>query len=524
MQEITLAGKSWQFDETKSLGAPGGFGAVFLGSDENDGPVAVKRLHIKTQDHAARELEIADYLTGHDYPHIIPIFAAGKDTLSGQHFIVMARANQSLADLIANSAPIPEEATLEVISAIASGLVEIGKLVHRDLKPANVLLHDGVWKIADLGLARFVEATTAANTMKDFLSSQYAAPEQWKGERATKQTDVYAVGCILYSLLTGRPPFSGETQADYSQQHQFASPPPLPASSRVQRLALTCLAKTQDLRPSVESLRTQIERIRVASASGGANPLANAAATIAEKDSRAEAHELERKKVENDREATAAEAVKQLAVMIDSFLELIEAEAPNARRLEPNKPLKYGDEFLVQGSHPYRRGMALGEGHILFDIPYPSVAPGSLGKNWDVLVGGMVEIAEGLTTYSAAGVIRVGRSANLWFGKMAADESYRWWEAAYMHGSKLKDRRSNHPMEPFSIGDGHTHTGYRWGLDQLRFGNYELAYNPKPIDGEYFDDFCARWTNWLAKVALRQLTKPKTLPEEPIAVEFESRF
>lgn len=520
MQEINLSGKGWRFDESKPLGTPGGFGAVFLGIDENDNPVAVKRLHIKTQEHSARELEIAEYLTGHDHPHIIPIYAAGKDVSSNQYFIVMARANQSLEDLIESSAPIPEEATLEILTAIAAGLAEIGDLIHRDLKPANVLLHNGVWKLADLGLARFVEAATALNTMKDFLSAQYAAPEQWKGERATKKTDVYAVGCILYALLTGQPPFSGQTQADYSQQHQFAPPPSLQASKRLQRLALTCLAKTQELRPSVESLRTQIDRIRVASPLGSANPLANAAAMIAEKDIRKEAEELERKKVEKDRAAATDEAIKQFVLMMENFLDLILVEAPNARRVVPDKPLRLGDDSLISGVHPLRQGVALGEGYIKFDIPYSTVDPGELGSNWDVLVGGMIEVGA-----RSKGLILDGRSANVWFARIGVDKSYRWWEAGYMHGAKATtDERENHPMEPFSIGGGHSWAGYRYGLTRIRYGSYQLAYNPKPIDGEYYDDFCARWTDWLSKISLRQWTEPERLPEEPILPDFVPRF
>ena len=98
----------------------------------------------------------------------------------GQYFIVMAKADRSLADLIASSAPIPEDDAVEILSAIASGLAEMKELIHRDLKPANVLLHNGVWKLADLGLTRFVEDSTSSNTMKYFITAQYAAPEQWR--------------------------------------------------------------------------------------------------------------------------------------------------------------------------------------------------------------------------------------------------------------------------------------------------------------------------------------------------------
>jgi eukaryotic-like serine/threonine-protein kinase len=509
MQEIRLSGKSWRFDESKPLGAPGGFGAVFSGLDENDGPVAVKRLHLQTQQHAARELEIADFLTGHNHPHVIPIYAAGKDVSSGQHFIVMARANQSLEDLIKSSSSIPEQETLEVVSAIASGLAEIGELVHRDLKPANVLLHNGVWKLADLGLARFVEATTSLHTMKGFLSAQYAAPEQWRGERATKNTDVYALGCIIYALLTGRAPFSGQTQAEYSQQHQFAPPPALHASPRLQRLAFACLAKSPELRPTVESLRTQIERMRTAGTSGSANPLANAAAQVAEKGIQREAEKLERQKVEKDRAAAAAEVVGQFTQMMETLLSLILAEAPNAKLYKPAYvPLSAGSQAL-------RQGVTLGDGSLIFDIPFPNIDLGKLGVDWDVLAGGRIMVHQ----EPSDGTHGFGRSANLWFGKIGTDESYRWWEVAYIHP------RYN-PLDvemPFSLQGGHPHVVHHH-IDNLRLGAYQLAYNPKRVDGEYFDDFCARWTNFLAKVALRQLSPPRALPEETIKPEFMIRF
>jgi len=68
---------------------------------------------------------------------------------------------------------------------IVTGLQEIGQLVHRDLKSANILFHQGSWKIADFGIARFVEESTSANTVKGFLSPQFPAPEQWSGEHAS---------------------------------------------------------------------------------------------------------------------------------------------------------------------------------------------------------------------------------------------------------------------------------------------------------------------------------------------------
>src|SRR5437867_1184187 len=113
MQIITLAGRTWTLDESKPLGSPGGFGAVFRGADAQGNSVAIKRIHIQARQDAARELEITKYLAGHDHPHVIPFHAAGQDAASRQYFIVMAKAERSLADLIASAAPLPEEDAVE---------------------------------------------------------------------------------------------------------------------------------------------------------------------------------------------------------------------------------------------------------------------------------------------------------------------------------------------------------------------------------------------------------------------------
>jgi serine/threonine protein kinase len=221
MLQIRLPKASWSFDQSEPLGPAGGFGAVYLGCGPDGKPVAVKQIHREKQHRAVRELNIAEYLLGHNHPHVIPILDAGRDASTGDDFIVMAQAQQSLQDLVDKAAPLAEANALEIIDAIASGLMEIGELVHRDLKPGNVLLHNGVWKLSDLGLARYVEDTTSANTMKRALSPQYAAPEQWRLERATKGTDVYALGCIIHALLAGDPPFP---RGDLSHLHQFEPP------------------------------------------------------------------------------------------------------------------------------------------------------------------------------------------------------------------------------------------------------------------------------------------------------------
>ena len=200
MLEIRLPRGVWKYDPSSPLGAPGGFGAVFAGISVDHDKLAIKKLHVNAQQAAHRELRIADDLIGRDLQHVVPVLDAGQDAETSAYFVVMAQAECSLEDEIGKRRFSAVE-TAEIMSNIADALGEVSDIVHRDLKPGNVLLHDGKWKVADFGIARFAEEATSRNTLKDCLSPLYAAPEQWKLERATNATDLYALGCIAHTLV-----------------------------------------------------------------------------------------------------------------------------------------------------------------------------------------------------------------------------------------------------------------------------------------------------------------------------------
>jgi serine/threonine-protein kinase len=230
---------------------------VFRGHDQHGTPVAVKRLFAA---YGTREIDIATFLAGHNWKHVIPIIGVGFDKSLLANFIIMPIADRGLDQSIKNEGLLSEERCIAILLEIAEGLSEIGDIIHRDLKPQNVLFHEGAWKLSDLGLARFAAAATSVNTMREALTPQYAAPEQWEGERPTKAVDIYSLGCIVFTLLTGQPPFTGLTAAELSEQHRFAQPPPLNASSHLKRLTAACLVKTPALRPSIVSLRDQLHK------------------------------------------------------------------------------------------------------------------------------------------------------------------------------------------------------------------------------------------------------------------------
>ena len=224
---IRLPRGEWFYNPANPIAPAGGFGEVFEGKDASGQPVAVKRLKIKAADAAHRELKIADELAGKKFEHVLAVLDSGEDSESGGYYIVMPHADKSLSDdVTARGMLLPAEA-IDILRQLAEGLKEVGNIVHRDLKPANVLLHEGRWKIADFGIARFVEDATSANTVRGFRSAPYAAPEQWIGERATHATDIYALSCIAHVLLTGSPPFVGPSRADFQRQHISETPPSL---------------------------------------------------------------------------------------------------------------------------------------------------------------------------------------------------------------------------------------------------------------------------------------------------------
>lgn len=252
--------REWTYDPTRRIGSPGGFGDVFEGKDEDGLPVAVKRIKRVTPGLATGEVRVARALMKRTTAHVIPVLDAGNDALTGHHFIVMPRAEESLQDRLEREGPVPDDEAMRVLSDVLTGLIEMKNIVHGDLKPANVLLHEGNWKLADLGIARLLEEGPASLPIRMFVSDAYAAPEQWRLQPASRATDVYGFGCLVYAVLTGAPPFPGPSQEEYCRQHLKAAPRPLPASPAMRALVQMCLTKERSSRPSVETALTLLKR------------------------------------------------------------------------------------------------------------------------------------------------------------------------------------------------------------------------------------------------------------------------
>ena len=181
-----------------------------------------------------------------DHPNVIPVYEAGEE--DGRLYIVMrwVEGTDLHKELRAHGAmPAPRAAAIVHQVAGALDAAHAAGLVHRDVKPANVLLSGEHAYLADFGLTRFANAKTNVTTGGHFLGTvDYMAPEQFKPGPSDARADVYALGCVLYAAVTGRPPFIRETVPQTMLAH-LHEPPPQAAgvSPDLNRVITRALAK-----------------------------------------------------------------------------------------------------------------------------------------------------------------------------------------------------------------------------------------------------------------------------------------
>lgn len=238
--------------------ADGGMATVFLGHDERlDRDVAVKIMHDDiASDVESRRRFLREALSSAklSHPNVVSIYDHGVD---GSPFIVMEYLpGKTLRQLIRQRGKFTVQESLDVIIAILSGLAAAHRagIIHRDLKPENIILtDDGRAKVADFGLARPTDNHTDSGESL-FGTVAYLSPELVNRAPADTRSDVYAVGIMLYEMLTGKQPFTGDQPVQVAMQH-LNTPTPLPSASvpdipeSVDDLVLWATAKDPDERP-----------------------------------------------------------------------------------------------------------------------------------------------------------------------------------------------------------------------------------------------------------------------------------
>src|SRR5438552_6013679 len=202
--------------ELGALLGQGGMGTVRDATDRRLGRrVAVKilRADLAEQRTARRRFETEAHAAARlAHPNVVLVFDSGED--DGIPFLVMELLpGRTLADELA-AGPLSLERVGEVARGILSALAaaHAAGIIHRDIKPGNVLLtHDGNVKVSDFGIAKTVDDVDQTQTADLVATPGYLAPERLAGEPASRQSDLYSVGVLLYEALSGRRPFEGDT-------------------------------------------------------------------------------------------------------------------------------------------------------------------------------------------------------------------------------------------------------------------------------------------------------------------------
>ncbi|HKV70201.1 MAG TPA: protein kinase [Gemmatimonadales bacterium] len=215
----------------------GGMAIVYLALDEKHSrPVAIKVLRPEISSAIGatrflREIQIAAQL---NHPHILPLYDSGESD-SLLYYVMPYVTGESLRERLAREHQMPLHDAVQIGAEVASALqyAHLRDIVHRDIKPENILLSEGYALVADFGIARAITAaedsgpvTTAGITVGTPL---YMSPEQAMAEAVDGRSDQYSLGCVLYEMLTGRPPFGGTTAQAILAKHTLDPVPSIRA-------------------------------------------------------------------------------------------------------------------------------------------------------------------------------------------------------------------------------------------------------------------------------------------------------
>jgi serine/threonine-protein kinase len=258
----------------------GGMAEVRKGTDLRLGrTVAVKRLRTDLATDPtfqARFRREAQAAAGLNHPNIVSVYDTGEEMApDGSHvqpYIVMEYVQgRTLREVLNDGRKLLPERALEITNGVLAALDYSHRagIIHRDIKPANVMLTPaGDVKVMDFGIARAIADGTSTMTQTSAVvgTAQYLSPEQARGETVDSRSDVYSAGCLLYELLTGRPPFIGDSPFSVAYQHvrEIAEPPrthnpELP--EEVDAITMKALAKKVDDRyQSAAEMRADIQR------------------------------------------------------------------------------------------------------------------------------------------------------------------------------------------------------------------------------------------------------------------------
>jgi serine/threonine protein kinase len=271
--------------QIESVIGSGGMGEVYLARDTRLGrSVAIKILpaHLSAENDRKRFEQEARVISSLTHPHICALHDIGHD--DGIDYLVMEYLEGETLEARLRRGPLPLEQALRIATEIAGAMHVAHRrgIVHRDLKPGNIMLTRNGTKLLDFGLAKIVAAPAGDVTSTSALTSNapltadqtilgtlaYMAPEQLEGREVDMRADIFALGAVLYEMITGRRAFAGENRASIIAAILTSDPPPVSAlqpsaPAALDRVIARCLARNADERwQSAYDLQLTLEWIR----------------------------------------------------------------------------------------------------------------------------------------------------------------------------------------------------------------------------------------------------------------------
>ena len=458
----------------------GGFGRVLEGVGE-DGALAAVKL-IPQAPGSDRELLFEDLTAAR---HVVPVIDSGE--WNGNWVLVMPRATKSLRAHLTERGTLPPEEAVSILTDIAMALADLrGSVIHRDIKPENVLLLAGHWCLSDFGIARYAEASTAADTHKWAWTPSYNPPERWRGDRATSASDIYSLGVMAFEMLTGRRPFPGP---EFRTQHLTQNAPPLPGGPVLLRSLITeCLLKAPEVRPTATKVLERLGAVfrRPSPAASGLQAANQAQAQrIAEQ---AAAQSAVRSASERRREIFTS-ATQVLRLVAERLGESIQEHAPSA--VWERGP---GIGFAAR----------LGPAILRFSSVTESQANGwgLWAPKFEVIAHAEIEVEIPSDRYGYE-----GREHSLWFCDAHEAGEFHWYEMAFMLHPLYVGNRAR--QNPFALPPSEE-AGKALKASMAEF---QVAWPFTALEPGNDDEFLERWMTWFGEASQGQLGPPSRMPE-----------
>jgi len=256
----------------------GAIGQVWRAQDTTlEREVAIKTINLATSADPSTEARFrreAVATAGLNHPNVVQIYDSGVDGHSA--YIVMEFLHgPNLQAVVTKQGPIGWQAALPMLAQVAAGLGAAHRfgVIHRDVKPANVVLTSddlrSTPKLVDFGIARLndQQSTALTSTMTAIGSAAYMSPEQASGERVGSSSDMYSFGCLMVTVLTGQPPFPGESPVAVARAQVYDTPPLLrsrvpDAPVSLENLVAALLAKNPEDRPGADEVVAALNAIQ----------------------------------------------------------------------------------------------------------------------------------------------------------------------------------------------------------------------------------------------------------------------